>query len=118
MLTPLSYATHSTHIKGVAGRRWSSIQHHAVTYVAMKAKWYLEHGCKKYKLQTHLRLIVKEKKEIHYVGKPHMHTDTHAAHSYTLHTYSVLILYQYYSYKEINTWFNQAPMQELSVEVF
>lgn len=46
MLTPLGLTTRSTHIKGVAGRRRGSIQHHVVTYVAMEAEWHLQQGCK------------------------------------------------------------------------
>lgn len=46
MLTPLGHTTHSTHIKGVAERRRSSIQLHVVTYVAVEAGWHLEQGCK------------------------------------------------------------------------
>lgn len=36
-------------------------------------------------------LIVKERKQIHYVGEPYTN------HTYTLYTYSVLILYIYYT---------------------
>lgn len=85
MLTPLGLTTHSTHIKGVAGRRRGSIQHHVVTYVAMEAEWHLQQGCK---------IEITHTADAHCKGEE---ANTHTVHTYTLCTYSVLTLYIYYT---------------------